>query len=180
MDGINFNKFITLTTSLPFTSASNILRAKELLGRFRLALKYKAPGVRFVWGIGLTKSNLMHFHLLATGDVPSKTWIHKKWHKISGYTHTHATDAQEAHKYYLARNLSEIPDFSEVYELTLADCNSLKNFRRFGYSEGLLPRPAARPKSNQFMWTGFTYGDAGNEQTASDFETWTTFGTKAK
>jgi len=148
LNTIKWDYFVTVTTKTKCAPPVwRINRAKKKFQDFlRSATNRYAPkgGVVYFSSIGLTSTGRIHFHFLWKGAKPSKKWIRKKWHGLTGCYEVDVRPAHDNHKLYLLKNAAQIPDFSLDTRFTFKDQNELHDFRRVTYTHGIFP---ALPKT---------------------------------
>ncbi len=77
--------FLTLTSKEFFRPPVNrVLGVKEQFNKFLDAVEYKYGRIEYLWAAGTTKKGQIHFHVLWRGPQPDKTWLSRKWHRLTG------------------------------------------------------------------------------------------------
>ena len=156
---VQFQQLLTITTSIPYSSAFNIHRATSLRRRYLCALRHKYPNLKYIWAMGVTSSKRIHFHILCAGQELNKRWCKNKWHRITGFIHVDLRRAKNSHPYYLLTNAASLPDIYADNTFGLKDVFALRNFRRVGVSEALRPRSMKKDHQTDYEYIGLTYDD---------------------
>lgn len=158
----------------------NVLKAQGFIKRFTASLRYETDrAVKYLWGMGVSKENqLIHYHMLTAGPLPSNNWIRKKWHELSNAYRVDFRPAEDYHKGYILKNIALLPNVRDDIRFDGAAVWALDNFRRIGHSRGLFPPPPPKQKG-EYTCVGLIDSDLA-EAIKRPPEEWKTFGSKAE
>lgn len=139
---IKWDAFITLTTRIFFKPpVHNILKLKRKFRRCLEAMRYEYEDVDYLWTLGVTDDDKLHYHILWRGPMPDKTWLSRKWHKLTRCYIVDIRPARDGDVKYIGYNAAHLPNIHGDNSPFPAhwDRRKLKRFRRIGVSKGLIP-----------------------------------------